>query len=158
MSVELVVATFEGDENKADEVLKYLDKLEADGILQLEHVAVVTKTDQGEVQVKDVGDVDAKHGTLFGAITGGLIGLLGGPVGVVVGATAGAATGRVTANLADYGVSDNIIDAIEEGLIPGSSAIIAYVELDWASTLIDELNSAGGTVINQPLRGDMLSQ
>ena len=42
---------------------------------------------------KETGDVDARHGTLFGAVTGGLIGLLGGPAGVILGAAAGAATG-----------------------------------------------------------------
>ena len=66
MSVELVVATFEGDENKAEEVLNYLNKLEAEGTLQLEHVAVVAKTDKGEVEVKDVGDVDAKRRSVRG--------------------------------------------------------------------------------------------
>ena len=114
-------------------------------------MALVTKSEDGDVKAEDVGDVDARHGAVFGAITGGLIGLIGGPIGAIAGAVAGAATGGVTANLADHGVSDDVIHHIERGLQPGSSALIVYVELDWAATLIDELNSAGAAVVNQPL-------
>jgi uncharacterized membrane protein len=158
MSTELVVATFEGDEKKAGEVMEGLKKLEADEVLHLKHVAMVAKTKDGDVKVEDVGDVDSRHGAVFGAITGGLIGLIGGPVGAVAGAVAGAATGGVTANLADHGVSDDVIHHIEQGLQPGSSAIIAYVELDGAATLIDELNNAGASVVNQPLNSASLDQ
>jgi uncharacterized membrane protein len=157
MSIELVVGSFP-DKNKAGEVLEHLKRLAADSVLQLEHVAVVAKTEEGEVEARDVGDVDAKHGAVFGAITGGLIGLIAGPAGAVIGAAAGAATGSATANLADYGVSDHIIPAIEEGLQPGSSALIAYVDLAWAATVIDELEKTGATVVNQPLDSEMLGK
>lgn len=158
MSIELVVATFESDENKAGEILEHLKKMEADGDLHLEHVAVVSKTEDNDVKIEDLGDVDSKHGAVFGAITGGLIGLIGGPVGAVAGAVAGAATGSATANLADHGVSDDVIHHIERGLQPASSALIAYVDLDWAATLIDELNRLGATVVNQPLSSADLDQ
>ena len=157
MSIELGVATFEGD-NRAGDVYEQLEKLATDGKLEIEHAALVAKTKEGEVKIQDVGDVDAKHGAVFGAITGGLIGLLAGPAGAVIGAVAGAATGSVTANVADYGVSDDIINTIEEGLQPGGSALIAYVELTWAASVIDELEKAGATVVNQPLNGEKLSQ
>ena len=156
MSVELVVATFGDDDSKASQVLEHLEKLAADGVLQIEHAAVVIKTEDGEVEVAEAGDVDARRGAVFGAITGGLIGLIGGPVGAVAGAVAGAVTGRVTANLADYGVSNDIIGAIEDALQPCSSAIITYVELAWAATVIDELEKAGATVVNQPLNSELL--
>ncbi len=158
MGIELVVAMFEGDENKAVEVLEHLKKLEADGALHLEQVAVVSKTEDDDVKVEDLGDVDSKHGAVFGAITGGLIGLVGGPAGAVAGAVAGAATGGATANLADHGVSDDVIHHSERGLQPASSALIAYVNLDWAATLIDELNRLGATVVNQPLSSVDLDQ
>ncbi len=157
MSVELVVGSFP-DKNQAGEVLEHLEQLAADGVLKLEHVAVVAKTEEGEVESRDVGDVDAKHGAVFGAITGGVIGLLAGPAGVVIGAATGAATGSAAANLADYGVSDDIIQAIEERLQPGSSALIGYVDLTWAATVIDELEKAGATVINQPLDSETLGK
>lgn len=158
MSIELVVAIFQDDEKEAGAVLEHLKKLEADGVLHLEHVALVTKSEDGDVKAEDFGDVDARHGAVFGAITGGLIGLIGGPIGAIAGAMAGAATGGVTANLADHGVSDDVIHHIERGLQPGSSALIAYVELDWAANLIDELNSAGAAVVNQPLNTEGLDQ
>ena len=62
----------------------------------------------------------------------------------------------VTANLADYGVSDDIINAVEDGLQPGSSALIAYVDLTWAAAVIDELERAGAIVVNQALNDETL--
>jgi uncharacterized membrane protein len=157
MGIELVVATFQEDESQAGEALKHLDKLAGDKDLELEHVAVVVKRDDGEVEVEDVGDVDSQRGAVFGAITGGLIGLIAGPVGAIAGALAGAATGGVTANLADYGVSDDIINAVQVGLQAGSSALIVYVELTQAAAVIDELEKAGATVVNQALDDEALS-
>jgi len=66
MGIELVVATFEGDEKKAGEVMEHLKKLEADEVLHLKHVAMVAKTKGGDVEVEDVGDVDSRHGAVFG--------------------------------------------------------------------------------------------
>lgn len=157
MSIELVVGSFPGI-NQAAQALEHLEHLAADGALQFEHAAVVAKTEEGEVEARDIGDVDAKRGAVFGAITGGLIGLLAGPAGAVIGAAAGAATGGATANLADYGVSDDVIQAIEKKLQPGSSALITYVNLTWAATVIDELEKTGATVVNQSLDSETLGK
>jgi uncharacterized membrane protein len=153
MTIELIIATFEEDENKAGEALSRIRELAKEKALVLEDAATVVKTADGEIIATDLEDVDSKRGRVFGAITGGLIGLLGGPVGAVVGAAAGAVTGGVAANLADYGVSNKLIKDVEKGLHPGSSALIAYVQLTWVSRAIAELERAGATVSHQALTG-----
>ena len=153
MSIELIIATFEEDENKAGEALSRIRELAKEKALVLEDAATVVKTADGEIIATDLEDVDSKRGRVFGAITGGLIGLLGGPVGAVVGAAAGAVTGGVAANLADYGVSNKLIKDVEKGLHPGSSALIAYVQLTWVNRAIAELERAGATVAHQALTG-----
>jgi uncharacterized membrane protein len=153
MTIELIIATFEEDENKAGEALSRVRELAKEKALVLEDAATVVKTADGEIIATDLEDVDSKRGRAFGAITGGLIGLLGGPVGAVVGAAAGAVTGGVAANLADYGVSNKLIKDVEKGLHPGSSALIAYVQLTWVSRAIAELERAGATVSHQALTG-----
>jgi uncharacterized membrane protein len=156
MSVELIIATFEKSENQAGEVLESVKRLQKDGALELEDAAVIVKRKDGEVEIEDVGDVDSKHGAVFGAVTGAVIGLIGGPIGAVVGAAAGAATGSVSAKLADYGVSNKMIEDIEKGLQPGSSAIIAYVKLTWVNKAVTELEKAGATVAHETMSGDAL--
>jgi uncharacterized membrane protein len=155
MSLELVVAIFENDVNKAAEAMKKLDHLTEARILHMEEGAIISKREDGSLEVQDVEDIHAKGGTIFGAITGGLIGLLGGPIGAVAGAVAGAVTGRVTANLADFGVSDDLIKSVEDGLQPGGSALIGYVQLEWAAAVIEELENTGAHVVHQPLKGDL---
>jgi uncharacterized membrane protein len=151
MSIELIIAVFQNSDDQAGEVLAKLKELAKEGALEVEDVAVIAKTKDGEVEVQDPGDVDKKKGTVFGAVTGGLVGLLGGPVGAIIGAAAGAATGRVTANLADYGVSDSTIKDVEQQLQPGGSAIIMYVRLNWVDRAISRLEANGATVYHETI-------
>jgi uncharacterized membrane protein len=148
--IEMIVATFEHDEEKAAKVLKGLQEAAAEGALHLDAAAVIV----------NVGDVDAKHGRVFGAITGAVVGLLGGPVGAVVGGIAGAATGGAAARFIDRGVPNRLIKDVENGLHPGSSAIIAYVELDWIDRAVSTLQAQGAVVhretINEPLINALL--
>jgi uncharacterized membrane protein len=156
MAVELIIATFENDENKAEELLKRLKELEKQKALKVVDMAAITRPKEGEVRVIDVGDVTSKRGAVFGAITGGLLGLMAGPVGAVVGAAAGAATGGATAKLADYGVSNRMIEDIKNGLKPGSSAAIVYVELKWIGQAIERLEELGAEVIHETLESERI--
>lgn len=152
MSIELFIATFENDEHRAGQVLAKMKQYQKEGVLHFEHAAVIVKSEAGEVDVKDISDVDSKHGTIFGAITGALIGLMGGPAGAV----AGAATGGVTAKLADYGISNQLIEETKQRLPPGSSAIITYVQLNWADKAVAQLENNGATVIRETIGIDSL--
>jgi uncharacterized membrane protein len=155
MSVELFIAVFENSEKQAQVTLQRTRDLAKSGSLKLANAAVIVKDSAGKVTVQDIYDVDAKHGAVFGAISGAVIGLLGGPVGAVVGAAAGAATGGTTAKLADYGVSENMIKDVRDGMPSGSSAIIAYVELAWVDKAIQQLEQAGAVVTHETLGGRM---
>jgi len=151
MATELIMATFPEDEGAAERVYERVQELKKQGVLTLLDAAIIVKPKEGEVTWRDIKDVDKKQGTIFGAITGGIIGLLGGPIGLVIGAAAGAATGRVTANLADFGISEGLIKGIESGMQPGSSAIIAYVEMAWANKAVNRLEELGATVYHETL-------
>jgi uncharacterized membrane protein len=155
MSIELIIATFENNEDGADQVLQRIKQLTKDKTLTVRDVATIVKKKDGKVTVNDVGDLKAGRGAVFGAITGAIIGLVGGPVGAIAGAAAGAATGGITAKITDYGVSDKLIKDTQNGLQPGSSAIIAYVELKWVGKAIKRLEEAGATVYQETLDEDV---
>jgi uncharacterized membrane protein len=156
MPVELIIATFE-DENKAEELMKRIQELEKQKALKVKDIAAVIRPQEGEVRVMDIGDVTPKRGAVFGAITGGLLGLMVGPVGAIVGAAAGAATGGATAKLADYGVSNKMIKDVGNGLKPGSSAVIVYVEMKWIDKALERLNELGAEVIHETLDNDQVN-
>jgi uncharacterized membrane protein len=157
MSTELIIATFAGDETKAGAALQAVKKLDKDGALRMLDAATIVKNKDGEFEQKDVHDVNSKQGAVFGAITGGLLGLFAGPVGAAIGAAAGAATGGATAKLADYGVSENEIKETASNLEPGSSAIILYLDLQWADKAVKKLEENGGQVYRETLSIDAIS-
>jgi uncharacterized membrane protein len=74
----------------------------------------------------------------------------------VAGAIAGAATGGATAKLADYGVSNRLVKDIRDGLEPGSSAVIAYVEMKWIDRAVNRLEELGAEVVHETLESDMV--
>ena len=155
--VALVVDAF-NDEDKADEVLKVLQKLDRKGIVNIVNAAVLVRDESGKARLKETQDVGAKRGALFGAIAGGLLGLLGGPAGVIVGATAGAATGGVAAHQIDMGFSDDYLKEFQEGLEPGTSAIIALVEHEWIERVVEELDKFEGKLFRQTLKADIAAR
>ena len=144
-----------GHGDKALAALKDLAGRESVSILS---AAVATKDMEGETSLREMGDVDARRGTLFGAVTGGLIGLLAGPVGaiVVVGAAVGAATGRAAAKRIDLGFPDEFLRRARERLEPGMTAAIAVVESPEADEVAEALAAFEGQTLRLPLTDDQL--
>jgi len=155
--VELIVAAFKG-EDKAAAVLKDLKQSDREGVLQVLNAAVLVKKGNGKVSVRETQDVGAGRGAIFGAIAGGLVGLLGGPAGVIVGAAAGAATGGVAASQIDMGFSDEMLQDLQKGLQPGSSAIVALVQHEWVDRVVAALEELDAKLFRQALADELAAQ
>ncbi len=155
--VEMIVAAFD-EENRAEEVLKDLKKLEKAEVINLINAAVLTKDHQGKASFKETQDIGTGKGALFGALAGGLVGLLGGPIGVVVGAAAGAATGGVTAHKIDMGFPDETLKELQSTLKPGTSAILALIQHEWVDRLVEELEKYHASLFRQELKEELLAQ
>jgi uncharacterized membrane protein len=139
------------------EFLKDVQRKQRDG-LKIVNAAVLVKDADGEVSLKETGDLGAGQGRLFGAITGGLIGLLAGPAGVVIGALAGAGAGGFAAKRIDMGLSDEFLKGFQERLQPGGSALVVLVEHKWAQSLPDVLGGLEGVTVQQTLTDEMVQQ
>lgn len=155
--VELVVVTYD-EMDKANLTVKALTGLtekEGKGVL---NIAVLVKDEEGKASVSESQDVDPRHGALFGAITGGLVGLLGGPIGVAVGAAAGAAAGGLAAGRIDMGFPDEYLEQLEEGLQPGSSALVILVDGETVDEAVERLAVFEGQILRQSLSDDLMAQ
>jgi uncharacterized membrane protein/sporulation protein YlmC with PRC-barrel domain len=156
IQLELMASVF-SQEGTADEALQALKRLNKEWDMKI-LAAALTKAQDGKTSVNEMGDVDAKHGALTGAIAGSLIGLLAGTPGAIVGATAGAVTGGVTAHEIDMGFSDECLKRLQEGLQPGSSAIVVVVERSWVKRVLKALARFGGRVARQALTDEVVEQ
>jgi uncharacterized membrane protein len=160
--VELVVLIMD-EPNKAIDAMKQLTQFASEQVAATDsnpvhNAAVLVKDQAGKTSIKELDDVGAKQGTLFGAISGGLIGLLAGPVGAVVGAAAGAATGRIAAKWIDMGFPDEYLKKLQDGLQPGSSALVALVDQTAVTEVRDALAQYEGEFLHQTLTSDILVQ
>jgi uncharacterized membrane protein len=120
----LVVMTF-GNEAEAGQVLEALRAAHHEHSISLDDSAVVVKTEDGRVEVKNEVDRGIKIGALGGGLLGLLAGfLLGGPIAsLVVGAIGGAFSG----DLANLGIDQRFIDDVSTDLEPGTSALFVMV-------------------------------
>ncbi len=153
MSYTLILGVFAGDTEAAVAQLERYHKSQ-DEVGIAEAVAIVKSAD-GEDEVKVMGDPQ-KKARRVGAVAGALLGVLGGPVTMAVLGAGGAAAGDLIAKLTHAGVSKKMITAVEDGLEPGSSAVIVIVEERAGDLLAKDLKASGANVLNEMVESDVI--
>ena len=156
-STELLVFAFQ-EEASASVALAELREWKKDGVIDIVDAAVLVRDEDGGIQVKETADPEPKRGALIGAIAGSLIGLLAGPAGVAVGAAAGAGAGSLAAHKIDLGIPNEQLEAIAEGLQPGTSAIIALIQQASADRVVAKLEQYGAQTVRQELKEEIAAQ
>jgi len=141
------------NETKAYDVEKALGKLDEDGEITVYGDAVIDKTTDGKVEVKQTGE-GFPIKTLGGTAIGSLIGLLGGPIGLLVGAAAGTAVGGLS-DLYSAGVSADFGQEASTKLTPGKFAVVADISEEWVTPLDTEMEKLGGTTVLRANKRDV---
>lgn len=146
MGYQLIVGIFTGDTESAVRQLERYEK--SQGQVSIAEAVAIVKTADGKDEVKMMGD-PKKRGRRIGAVAGAILGVLGGPATMVILGAGGAAVGDLIASLLHSGVSKQTVDAVEEGIQPGSSAVIVIVEEEAGSLIARDLKEAGAEVLNE---------
>lgn len=144
----MLVAVFD-NEAKAFEGKSALQDLSTNGNIYLYGYAVLVKSADGSVRVKQ-SDSDIPVRTLLGTSLGSLIGLLGGPVGMAVGAAVGLSAGGVM-DLYNVGIGEDFLDDVGRTLTSGKVAIVAEVDEEWVTPVDERMEKIGGTVFRRSL-------
>jgi uncharacterized membrane protein len=155
--VQLIVAAFQ-EETAADQALKELKSAQKQKLIDIQDAAVIRRDEKNKLHIKETADPGGGKGAAAGGAIGAVIGLIAGPPGVVVGASVGALVGGVTAKVIDSGIPDDRLEKIGEGLPPGTSAIVAIIELRWVGDIEKQLADAGADVLTEALRDDIAEQ
>ena len=121
-----------------------LDELHAQHVLKLDDAAVVARTDDGKVRIKQATDL-VGVGVLGGSIWGALVGLvfLSPWLGMAVGAVAGALAGRFT----DIGIDDAFIRQVGQSVGYQQSALFLLIDHWQEPVVVARAAEFGGTLL-----------
>ena len=148
--IELVVGTFEGDEQAAFEYMKLFTDVSYPERFGMEAATAAAKNEKGHVHTKHFGE-KKRHGTAYGVITGAIIGLFLGPAAIIVGALGGGFIGKKLSHEPKVKISKKMEKHIEEGLKEGNSILIVYVDENSTHKMVYELENVGATVVHETL-------
>ena len=143
---ELVAITFDGADD-AIAALGSIRALEKDGKIALEDTAVVTKTADGKVQVKNEMSSGTETGAVVGAVLGSLLFVVF-PIGAIVG---GALIGGLIGRAAAPGVDGKFVKQVEADLPPGGSALFLLTKAGDPGLLIAAMRPYEGRVVQTSL-------
>jgi uncharacterized membrane protein len=149
---EMLVVAFE-DTGKAQEVLNAFKQLEDEDVVDLKSAAVVVRDASDKIDVEETNDFDAKQGAIAGAVAGGLLGLLTGRM--IGSALVGTAGGAIASKAVDLGIDDDFLQEIGASLGPGSSAVVAMIDIGHVDRAMRELDKfEGGKILRHSLSDD----
>jgi uncharacterized membrane protein len=138
-NLALVVGSYD-TEAAASEDYDALRSGQDSGGYEIVGAVVLSRSEDGKVQVKEHGDKSVGHGAAWGAGAGAVLGLFAPPLlaATAVGAGVGAILGKIRKNHEEkqFGVD------VDEYLAPGTSAVIAVVDDKWADRVEDALDRA----------------
>ena len=144
---KMLVVVFD-NETKAYEGSQALNQLDYEGSITIYAKAILIKSPDGTVTMKQ-GEDDFPVRTVSGTAIGSLIGLLGGPAGLAVGALAGTLAGGM-ADLFVAGINSDFLGEVSKALTPGKYAIVADISEEWVTPVDVKMEALNGFVYRAP--------
>ena len=132
-----------GFNNAADafEMRAALVKLQAQYLIEMEDVVVVTRDEKGAAKLHQAVNLTGA-GAVSGAFWGMLIGMLF--LNPLLGAAVGAGSGALSGKLADIGINDRFMKDLGATLTSGSSALFVLVRKATPDKVLEGLKPFAG--------------
>ena len=127
MSKNILLATW----NEADTAYRVFSELTQAGIAGVNQVAIIAKTENGKIKLKDADSNTIGKSALKGGLIGMVAGVLGGPVGVLLGYSMGSLMGSL-ADLEHAEHDEVVLTAISKSIPRSATALL--VEADEQTT------------------------
>lgn len=128
-------------------------RLQKDYLVEMEDVVVVTRAEDGRVQLHQAVPMTAM-GALGGTMWGSLVGLLF--LNPLLGAAVGAGAGALSGALTDIGIPDPFLREVGASLDGGGAALAVLLHRMTADRVLDRLSAEGiqGRVLQTSLPAD----
>ena len=148
----VLVVTFgenpENDEN-AYQALTDLKQLDSQDQIKITGAAVITRDDDGRVDVKsDVGE-DPYVGTASGGVIGLLVGIIGGPLGMLLGGAYGMLVGSLF-DIDEVDTTESVLGEISKQVEPTRTALLAEVTEQSPEVIDAAMARLGGEILRRP--------
>ena len=132
-----------GFNNAADafEMRAALVRLQAQYLIEMDDVVVVTRNEKGAVQLHQAVNLTGA-GAVGGAFWGMLIGMLF--LNPLLGAAVGAGSGALSGKLADIGINDRFMKDLGTTLTSGTSALFVLVREATPDKVLEGLKAFSG--------------
>jgi uncharacterized membrane protein len=146
---DLIVVAFDHFDD-ARSAMRELREIEDENQIKFEDTAIVERTSDGKLQVKNELTGATETGAAVGAFVGAFLMFFFPVVGLALGAAGGAAVG----SMLKTGVEKSFVDEVKDKLSPGRSALFLVVKQGSADALIAALEPYKGEVIQTNLEAD----
>ena len=137
--VDLYIAVY-SDPNSAGLDWADLQRLQDDGVIELDGLVLVSRDSNGKIHVDDTAH-DVRKGSTVGAVGGLVVGLIF-PPSLLASGLVGAGIGAGIGGLRSHHDKKEIRADVEEVLPPDSSGIVAVFEEHWSERLEQALGHA----------------
>lgn len=143
-----LVAIIYPSESEAEAMRDKLFGLQKKYVIDIGDAVVASKTADGKVKLHQLFSTTAA-GTASGSFWGLLVGMvfMMPIVGVALGAGAGALSGALT----DFGINDNFMKQLTEGVGPGKAVLFVLIKKMTDDKVMDALRGSGGTILQTSL-------
>ena len=146
---DLVAVTFP-DADLAFDLRAELVRMQAEYLIEMEDVVVVTRDEDGKVKLHQAVNLTAA-GAAGGAFWGLLIGTLF--LSPLLGAAVGGGVGALSGKLSDMGISDDFMTRLGETLPAGGSALFVLIRNATPDKVVERLEPfrGKGTILQTSL-------
>ena len=137
-------------DTNAYEALTDLEQLDSQGQIKIADAAVVTRDQDGHIEVKSEVGNDPYLGTASGGLIGLLLGIIGGPLGILLGGTYGALVGSLF-DIDDAETTESVLGEISKQARPTRTVVLAQVDEQSPEVIDAAMARLGGDVMRRPV-------
>jgi uncharacterized membrane protein len=141
------------DEESAETIRGTIESMHRAANIDLVDVAMVTKSEDGKLHVKESRELTAGKGARRGAIILGIFGLIY-PPSFIASVIAGGGIGAIAGRIRDTGIKKAEMRKVTDKLEPGMAAVVVLANEASQKMIVDTLDELGGQVESHQLGGE----
>lgn len=143
-----LIAIVYPSEDQAEVMRTRLLSLQDQYLIEIGDAVIAVKREDGRVKLNQLVNT-----TATGALSGGFWGTLVGMIFLMplMGTAIGAATGALGGALSDFGINDDFMRSLAEGIDPGKAALFVEIKKMTDDKVLDAIKGTGGLVLKTSL-------